>query len=126
MRALLAGLPASPALLAPGSHASLPARHALLFAPNFSSNVMTVFDLQTNRVVKYLDVKAKGPCCAYVAPDQKTVMLVEGFSPYVTTIDVATLTVRKQSMIGSTIGDIGSDIQRDGKTFYANVLPQGD
>jgi hypothetical protein len=126
MRLLLAGLLASTALLVPSSQAAAPHPASLLFAPNFSSNVMTVFDLRTNKVVKHLDVQAKGPCCVFVTPDRKTVMLVEGFSPYVTTVDVATLSVRRQTTIGSTIGDIGSDIQRDGKTFYANVLPQGD
>ncbi|MCU1592821.1 MAG: family beta-propeller repeat protein, partial [Frankiales bacterium] len=76
--------------------------------------------------VKYVDVKAKGPCCAHVTPDGKTLMVVDGFSPYVTTVDVAHLSVRRKTRIGNTIGDIGSDVQTDGKTFYANVLPQGD
>ncbi|MDQ1697823.1 MAG: large repetitive protein [Frankiaceae bacterium] len=97
-----------------------------LFAPNFSSNVVSVFDLQTNKLIKYIDVQAKGPCCAHVTHDGKTVMVVDGFSPYVTTIDVGSLAVRRLTQIGNTIGDIGSDIQRGDRTFYANDLPFGN
>jgi DNA-binding beta-propeller fold protein YncE len=97
-----------------------------LFAPNFSSNVLSVFDLRTDKLVKYIDVQAKGPCCAHVTHDGRTVMLVDGFSPYVTTIDVRRLAVRRLTRIGNTIGDIGSDIQRDDRLFYANDLPSGN
>jgi YVTN family beta-propeller protein len=98
----------------------------LLFAPNFSSNVVSVFDLRTNRLIKYIDVKAKGPCCAHVTSDGRTLMVVDGFSPHVTTVDVAQLAVRRVTQIGNTIGDIGSDIQGDDRTFYANDLPAGN
>jgi DNA-binding beta-propeller fold protein YncE len=61
-----------------------------------------------------------------VTHDGKTLMVVDGFSPYVTTIDVGRLAVRRLTRIGDTIGDIGSDIQRDDRTFYANDLPSGN
>jgi DNA-binding beta-propeller fold protein YncE len=98
----------------------------LLYAPNFSSNVATVFDLQTYKVVKYIDTQAAGPCCAHVTPDGKKVMIVGGFSPYVVTTDVATLSVIRKTRIGHAIGDIGSDIQSDGKMFWASDLPLGN
>ncbi|MCU1692320.1 MAG: uncharacterized protein JWM64_1411 [Frankiales bacterium] len=103
-----------------------PAPHPLLFAPDFSANVVSVFDLTTNRLVKTLEVQAKGPCCAHATSDGRTVMVVDGFSPHVTTVDVPSLSVRRVTTIGSTIGDIGSDIQRGDGTFYANDLPLGN
>jgi DNA-binding beta-propeller fold protein YncE len=98
----------------------------LLYAPNFSSNVVSVFDLQTYKLVKHIDVQAAGPCCAHVTPDGKKVMIVGGFSPYVITTDVAHRSVVRKTRIGKTIGDIGSDIQRDGKMFWASDLPLGN
>jgi DNA-binding beta-propeller fold protein YncE len=114
----------STAQTAPGAKAAQPARY--LFAPNFSNNVVSVFDLRTNKLIKYIDVQAQGPCCAHPSPDGKTVYIVEGFSPYVTTLDVATMSVRRQTKIGGPIGDVGSELQNDGKMFWANNLPFGD
>lgn len=132
-RVVLAAALAAGALLSGSAVAARPAKaphpHGpapLLFAPNFSSNVMSVFDLSTNKLVKHIDVQAKGPCCAHVTNDGKTLMVVDGFSPYVTTVDVGSLSVRRITRIGDTIGDIGSDIQRDDRTFYANDLPNGN
>lgn len=98
----------------------------LLIAPGFSTNVVSVFDLRTGRHVKDITNGAAGPCCAHATPDGKTVMVVDGFSPYVTTLDVRTLSVRRQTSIPGPIGDIGSDVQDDGKVFWASNLPQGD
>jgi DNA-binding beta-propeller fold protein YncE len=119
-------IPAGAVANTQGQHRGNTSYPHYLFAPNFSSNVVSVFDLRTDKLIKYIDVQAKGPCCAHVTHDGRTVMIVDGFSPYVTTIDVRDLAVRRLTQIGNTIGDIGSDIQRDDRRFYANDLPSGN
>jgi YVTN family beta-propeller protein len=98
----------------------------LLFVPSFSSNVVSVFDPRTDQLVKSIGIQAKGACCAYASPDQKTVYIVDGLSPYVTAIDTRSLAVTHVIPIQGTWGDHGSAMPRDGKMLWLDDLPQGD
>jgi DNA-binding beta-propeller fold protein YncE len=98
----------------------------LLFVPSFSSNIVTVFDLRSNRRVASIGLGARGACCAYASPDQRTVYVVGGLSPEVTEIDTRTLTVRRVIDTPGVSGDHGSAMPRDGKLFWFDDIPQGD
>src|ERR1700728_442275 len=73
--------------------ASAQTAHHYLFAPSFSSNNVTVFDLETGALVKSIPLQAKGACCAYATPDGSKVFITDGLSPYVTIINTHTLSV---------------------------------
>jgi DNA-binding beta-propeller fold protein YncE len=103
-----------------------------LFAVAYSSNVVTVWDGDTSRRVATIPIQRNagypvehsGPCCAYATPDGTKVMVVNGFSPDLETLDVATLKVQSYTHLpGSTWGDRGAQIQRDSKVFWASTLP---
>src|SRR5438105_2966233 len=128
-RVLFASVVLALLLAAPVSAAPRPAPTSprpLLFVPSFSSNVVSVFDPRTDRLVKSVGIQAQGACCAYASPDQKTVYIVDGLSPYVTAIDTASLKVTHVIPIRGTWGDHGSAMPSDGKTMWLDDLPQGD
>ena len=99
---------------------------ALLFAPSFSSNVVSVFDLDTNQLIASIGIQAKGACCAYGTPDGKYVYVVDGLSPHVTRINVATLKVDHLTTLAGTWGDRGAPVPDDDQTFWLDEIPQGD
>jgi DNA-binding beta-propeller fold protein YncE len=103
-----------------------------LFAVAYSSNAVTVWDGDSYRRVATIPIQRNtgypvehsGPCCAYATPDGTKVMVVNGFSPDLETLDVATLKVQSYTHLpGSTWGDRGAQIQRDSKVFWASTLP---
>ena len=98
---------------------------AYLFAPSFSSSNVSVYDLATDRRVALIGIQARGACCAYQTPDHKKVYIVDGLSPYVTAIDVASLRVQHVTKLRGTWGDRGTTIQRDGKIFWFSEIFQG-
>jgi YVTN family beta-propeller protein len=110
------------------STAAVPATspRPLLSVPSFSSNVVSVFDLRTNRLVKSIGIQARGACCAYASPDRRTVYIVDGLSAYVTAIDTRSLKVTHVIPIQGTWGDHGSAMPSDGKMLWLDDLPQGD
>jgi DNA-binding beta-propeller fold protein YncE len=99
--------------------------HHYLFAPSFSSNIVTVFDLQTGAIVKSIPLQAKGACCAYATPDGSKVFITDGLSPYVTIINARTLTVEHLTKLVDTWGDRGTPVQRDGKVFWTSEIFSG-
>jgi DNA-binding beta-propeller fold protein YncE len=96
-----------------------------LFAPSFSSNVVTVFDLQTHAIVKSIALQAKGACCAYATPDGSKLFITDGLSPYVTIINARTLTVEHVTKLVDRWGDRGTPVQRDGKVFWTSEIFSG-
>ncbi|HEX3899696.1 MAG TPA: hypothetical protein VHW74_11035 [Mycobacteriales bacterium] len=122
--ALAASLLAMPASSAAGAHPADSAR-TLLFVPSFSSNVVTVFDARTDKRVASIGIDANGACCAYATPDQRKVFIVDGLSPFATRIDVNTLKVDHVTRLDGTWGDRGAPVQRDGKLFWLDEIPQG-
>lgn len=86
--------------------------------PSFGSNVVSVFDLDTNKLVKTIGIQARGACCVYVSPDQRTVYNVGGLSAFITAFDTRTLTVSHVIPFEGTIGDHGSTMPADGRTFW--------
>ncbi|HEY1653003.1 MAG TPA: hypothetical protein VGG09_14055 [Acidimicrobiales bacterium] len=111
--------------MAPPAHAQTTGR-GLLFAPSFSSNVVSVFDLNTDRLVASIGIQAKGACCAYGTPDGKYVYVVDGLSPHVTRINVASLKVDHLTTLAGTWGDRGAPVPDDDQTFWLDEIPQGD
>jgi len=111
--------------LAPAAGASDGPARSYLFAPSFASNTVTVFDVDTGELVKYIGAEARGPCCAHATPDGSTVFVVDGLSPYVTVIDVAALEVTQLIRLSGTWGDRGTPIQHDGRLFWISNLPEG-
>jgi YVTN family beta-propeller protein len=101
-------------------------RRPLLFVPSFDSNVVSVFDLRNGKLIKSIGLQARGACCVYSTPDQRTVYVVGGLSPYVTAMDTKSLRVTRVIRIPGLSGDHGSVLSRDGRTFWVDNLPQGD
>jgi DNA-binding beta-propeller fold protein YncE len=99
--------------------------HHYLFAPSFSSNIVTVFDLATGALVKSIPLQAKGACCAYATPDGSKVFITDGLSPYVTIINARTLQVEHVTKLVDRWGDRGSPVQRDGKIFWTSEIFAG-
>lgn len=120
LAASLLAIPAPPA----GAHPAGSPR-TLLFVPSFSSNVVTVFDARTDKRVASIGIDANGACCAYATPDQRKVFIVDGLSPFATRIDVNTLKVDHVTRLDGTWGDRGAPVQRDGKLFWLDEIPQG-
>jgi YVTN family beta-propeller protein len=120
---LAISLPATPALSAAVHHAER--SRTLLFVPSFSSNVVTVFDARTDKRVASIGIEANGACCAYATPDQRKVFIVDGLSPFATRIDVNTLKVDHVTRLDGTWGDRGAPVQRNGKLFWLDEIPQG-
>jgi YVTN family beta-propeller protein len=113
------------AACSPSSVPVASARH-YLFAPSFASNLVTVFDLDSGQLAASIPAQARGPCCANATPDGKTVFVVDGLSPYVSIIDVASLSVTRLVKLPGTWGDRGVPVQRDGNTFWLSELPEGN
>lgn len=105
--------------------ASTGAGHRYLFAPSFSSNLVTVLDLDANTVAAHIPVQARGPCCAHATPDGRKVYVVDGLGPWVTVIDPATLQVTRKIRLHGLLGDRGHRIQHDGRLFWISTLPDG-
>jgi DNA-binding beta-propeller fold protein YncE len=112
------------ALDAPRASAQSGAHH-YLFAPSFSSNNVTVFDLETGALVKSIPLQAKGACCAYATPDGSKVFITDGLSPYVTIINTRTLSVEHVTKLVDRWGDRGTPVQRDGKVFWTSEIFSG-
>ena len=106
-----------------GSHAGT---RPLLFVPSFSSNVVSVIDPRTDKVVKYIGIDARGAAVPYVTPNQRDVFIVDGLSPYTTEINTRTLTVQHVIKVPGTWGDRGSPLAYGGGTFWLDSIPQGD
>ncbi|HSW11617.1 MAG TPA: hypothetical protein VLI06_02185 [Solimonas sp.] len=113
------GLPATDARAADSSG------HRYLFAPSFASNIVSVYDLDSGRLAASIPAQARGPCCAHATPDGRTVFVVDGLSPYVTRIDVATLQVSGLIRLNGFWGDRGVPIRGDGSLFWISTLPDG-
>jgi DNA-binding beta-propeller fold protein YncE len=118
------------AVCMPAAQATAPAvvtgRH-LLFAPSFSSNVVTVWDGDTYKRIATIPIEKSAPCCAHATPDGKRVFVIQSMAPEVTTIDVATMHVLRYTHLpNSTWADRGSEIQNDGKMFWASNIPEGN
>lgn len=101
-------------------------RQPLLFLPSFGSNVVSVLDTRTDRVIKHIGMQAKGASVAYASPDQKTVYVVAGADHFVSEIDTASLSVRRVIPFRGTIGDRGSALPADGDLFWLTTLPEGN
>jgi YVTN family beta-propeller protein len=99
---------------------------ALLFAPSFANNVVSVYNLTNDELVASIGVDAHGACCAYATPDHKNVFVVDGLGPYATRINVATLTADHLTTLDGALGDRGAPVQNDSKTFWLDTLPQGN
>lgn len=111
-----------------GAYAALcvPAHaRSYLFAPAFASNVISVFDAGTGKLVKHVGAEHAGPCCAHGTPDGTKVFVVGGQSPWVSIIDTATLKVVKRTRLIGTWGDRGSTIGRKSRLFWVSDLPEG-
>jgi YVTN family beta-propeller protein len=118
------GMAGTSASAAPrGPHAGV---QPLLFVPSFSSNVVSVFDARTDKLVKYIGIDARGAAVPYVTPNQRDVFIVDGLSPYTTEIDTRTLTVQHVIEVPGTWGDRGSPLSWSGSTFWMDSIPQGD
>jgi YVTN family beta-propeller protein len=120
---------ASSLLTAESAPAAAPAaepRQPLLFLPSFGSNVVSVLDPQTDRVIDYIGMQAKGASVAYASPDQQTVYVVAGADHYVSEIDTASLSVRRVIPFEGVIGDRGSALPDDGSLFWLATLPEGN
>lgn len=110
--------------LAP-SASSAPPRHRrtrYLFAGSFASNIVTVFDADTLQRVASIPTEVNGTCCVYATPNGRTLMVVAGLSAFVTTIDVRTLSVVRQTPVKSNqFTESGSLVQDDGRTFWVTT-----
>jgi YVTN family beta-propeller protein len=111
---------------APTATASASDPPALLFAPSFANNVVSVYNLSNDRLVASIGVDAHGACCAYATPDHKYVFIVDGLGPYATRINVATLEADHLTTLDGALGDRGAPVQSDSKTFWLDTLPQGN
>lgn len=110
-------------LVAPTPHTAAvgkPARY--VFAGSFASNIVTVYDADTLQRVASIPTEVNGTCCVYATPNGRTLMAVAGLSAFVTTIDVRTLSVARQTPVESNVfTESGSQVQNDGTTFWVTT-----
>jgi YVTN family beta-propeller protein len=93
---------------------------AYLFAPQFGTNLISAFDLETHDQVAAIGLEGRAACCAYTRADGNKVFVVDGLDANVTTIDVNRMAVEHKTPL-SFIGDRGADI-REGGLFWASTL----
>jgi DNA-binding beta-propeller fold protein YncE len=104
----------------PATAADGPTRYVI--AGSFSSSMVTVYNADTLKRVASIPTEVNGTCCVYNTPDGRTLMAVAGLSAFVTTIDVETLSVVRQTPVESNMfTESGSQIQDDGKTFWVTT-----
>jgi len=96
-----------------------------LFAPSFSTNTISVVDLDTNTVIKTIGSEARGPGDAYATPDGKQVFILNVMDPVVTVVDVASLAIIRKTRLIGVLGDRGAPVPSDGRLFWSSTLPDG-
>ena len=95
---------------------------ALLFAPSFSSNLLSVFDLRTNGLVKTIPLGSRGACCVYPLPGGGKVYVVSGLAPHMGVLDMDRLEIVKRIELADVMAEAGSPIQGDGRMFWVGEI----
>jgi YVTN family beta-propeller protein len=91
-------------------------------AGSFGSNIVTVYNADTLKKVASIPTEVNGTCCVYATPNGRTLMAVAGLSAWVTTIDLQTLSVLRQTPVESDMfTESGSQIEDAGKTFWVTT-----